>query len=353
MFDLDSTKAIEHLDRQNILGRLKSFPDELVQVAHEAQKIKPLRSWRGITDITICSTGGSDLAGQIAARLAAPTSPIAIRTIQDFSLPGYINEHSLVICLSYSGDTPETIACAKQALSHKAHVFIVTTEGSPLDHFAELNNLPVFFITCPPPSRSALAHLAVPILGVFDRIGITSSTVDTIIPAATLLEKTRESIKDTRLTKENPAKILAKEIGAKTPIILTSEQFASVGIRFAQMINENAKAHAYTQTFSHYAHSMIEAHDKQSEFLYIIVRSQLDNFATNTAADAITSILDSNKSPYIIFDLVGQNTIEQMLFGIYVFDFVSFYLAMIRHENPFYTDHINTYITTLKQKLSD
>ncbi|MDX5321488.1 MAG: SIS domain-containing protein, partial [Bacteroidota bacterium] len=101
--------------------------------------------------------GGSGIGATIAKSLFSNRMPIPVEVINDYSLPHYVNERSLVILGSYSGNTEETLSLLEQALDRKATIVIVTAGGQLMDKAKSLG-LPYYTIETGFQPRMALGY---------------------------------------------------------------------------------------------------------------------------------------------------------------------------------------------------
>ena len=67
--------------------------------------------------VVVMGMGGSGIAGDVLAALAGPSSPVPVIVVKDPAVPAFVGARSLVIALSFSGTTAETIAGASEVLS--------------------------------------------------------------------------------------------------------------------------------------------------------------------------------------------------------------------------------------------
>jgi glucose/mannose-6-phosphate isomerase len=58
-----------------------------------------------IRSILICGLGGSGIGGTIVSDIISSKVKIPIAATKDYSIPNFVNEHTLVIANSYSGNT--------------------------------------------------------------------------------------------------------------------------------------------------------------------------------------------------------------------------------------------------------
>ncbi|MFA7309163.1 MAG: SIS domain-containing protein [Patescibacteria group bacterium] len=349
MFDLDSLKAIEHLDRQRVSERLRALPEEIAAFIKTAEKIKKLKTWQHINRVVILGMGGSGIAGEIAKNIVDFEGSIPVTSIHDTSLPNYIDQQTLVIGVSFSGSTAETLISVKKAIEQGAPTVLICHEDSPLDILSIEHNLPVFHVTSPEPPRFATANLLVPILIILDRVGALSEVSKNLTTASSELTTLREQIKPTKITQENNAKQLATTLHGKIPLILSAPGISSTSLRFAQSMNENAKSYAFYYPVSEFAHNMIEAREKENPFYYVIVRSSFEDRFIDHAFTAIQKGLERDGIPYITVQLEGKTLLSQLLYGLSFFDYVSYYAALLKKENPHYIDNIEFYKKHLKK----
>jgi glucose/mannose-6-phosphate isomerase len=126
----------------NYLGpELAKFSSQ-IRYALEQYK-KPNLNVSKIQHIVICGMGGSGIAGLMIKKYFAPKAPFPIEVIPDYTIPGYVNAHTLVILCSYSGNTEETLNCARLAKESGAQLLAITTGGA-LQTWANQHNVPVF-----------------------------------------------------------------------------------------------------------------------------------------------------------------------------------------------------------------
>jgi len=86
-----------------------------------------------IRNVIITGLGGSGIGGSIVAQVTEKEIKIPILVNKDYFLPNYVDQHTLVIVSSYSGNTEETVQCFEMALEKKAKICCVTAGGKILE----------------------------------------------------------------------------------------------------------------------------------------------------------------------------------------------------------------------------
>src|SRR4030065_1325904 len=145
MRDIDSREIIAKLDKQNVLGSVESLPDQCLHAWEDASKIEVPETYRKVNKVVMTGMGGSGLGARVIESLFSDTLKVPFVRVNDFNLPKWIDEETLVICSSYSGETEETIAAARQAIE-KNTKWMAIGSGNTLLKMAQEHNVPFYQI---------------------------------------------------------------------------------------------------------------------------------------------------------------------------------------------------------------
>jgi glucose/mannose-6-phosphate isomerase len=190
--------------------------------------------------VVVAGMGGSGVAGDVLAALAAPSAAVPVVTVKYDRLPRYVGEGTLVIALSYSGDTDETCAAAEQGLSAGARLVAVSS-GGRLSDLARGAGAPV--VPLPPgmPPRAALWSLVVPVLAVAEAAGVLPGASADVPAAADALDAAAATLGPDVPTAANPAKQAAARLEGTLPVAWGTGLLGAVAAaRFRTQCNENA-----------------------------------------------------------------------------------------------------------------
>src|SRR5437867_4523585 len=111
-----------------MLGVVESTP-EMWRDSFEAARAAPLPAW-SVQNAVVCGMGGSGISGDVLCAVAATRSPFPVAVVKGFDLPLWIGSESLVVCVSYSGDTEEAVACFDAARNRGAQIAVVAGAGA-------------------------------------------------------------------------------------------------------------------------------------------------------------------------------------------------------------------------------
>ena len=304
------------MDSENFAGVLDSFPQQFREVATLGNDVAvPIKD-----GLVICGVGGSGLPGEIAKRMV---HNIPVLLVKDYLLPSYVRHPVFVI--SFSGNTEETLELYEQA--KRVADVVVITSGGELGRRALKDGKKLIRVPVPPagPSgfqpRMAVGYQTVPLLNVLVRSGVLSPINWT--GCADFLEKQKPAIK-------TQARDIAQHIGAKIPLIYSSEQFYAAAFKWKVNLNENAKAHAFCHAFPEWNHHEINAHERDDRFVVFMIRDKDD---PPRVGKRITILHQHLRSAYVI-DSVGSTWLERVFWTMYLGDWVSYFAALDRGIDP-------------------
>jgi len=223
-----------------MIEHIKNFPK------HIEDSLKDLKDHNlkleEISKIVIAGMGGSAIAGLIFKDLF-PEMDIVVE--RNYFPNTTIDEHTLVIVCSYSGNTEETLSYYDYAVRLTDHAMAVTTGGELLKK-AKLDNISYHLLPKGYPPRSALGFSLTFLISLFDKEGISNIDFDCL-----------ESFAEESSTKKSEVYALAKKIHRTMPIIVTEEDLSSIGFRLKCQLNENSKMLSYNITIPEMNHNEI------------------------------------------------------------------------------------------------
>ena len=259
---LDDPTALAELDPSGMLrvvaGSAAQIRTSLLSV--QEASLEPLGLESRPRAIVVAGMGGSGVAGDVLAALTAAKSPVPVVVHRGYGLPGWVGAADLVMAVSCSGSTAETLSSAVEAARRGARLLGVGADGSPLDLHCRSEHgayVPVVGQLAP---RASMWALVVPLLVVAQRAGLLElgPGLGDLEAAAARLESIASACRPDLESFVNPAKSLATELLDTLPMFWGSGAIGPVAAtRAACQVMENAKAPAL-------AGALPEAHHNQS-----------------------------------------------------------------------------------------
>lgn len=212
--------------------------------------------------IVVAGVGGSALAGEMLNALAGLSTPVQVVVSPAERLPGWVGATDAVIAVSSSGATQETLALAAEAGRRGCRLAGVGAAGSPLHRIAEQARAPFVPVVPAGLPRSMLWAVAVPLLAIAERLGVTRIGADTYELAASRLEEVSHQCRPASESFVNPGKSLALDLVGALPMVWGTSALSRVAARrFAGQLHENAKYPALWGVLPEAAHTQVAAFD--------------------------------------------------------------------------------------------
>ena len=193
--------------------------------------------------LVVCGMGGSAIgADLILACLPGLRIPAAV--VRGYALPEWAGPETLVVVVSYSGETEEALACAAQARARDSAPVCVTSGGS-LGALAEADGLPLVRVPGGGQPRAAVGSLSMPLLATLEAAGLCHEHAGDVAAAADQLEADNAILGPDGPDDGNPAKSLARRLEKRLAVVYGAGPTAPVARRWKGQVNENAKAPAF------------------------------------------------------------------------------------------------------------
>lgn len=294
-----------------------------------------------IKNIVLSGLGGSAIGGDLLQNFFRTELKYPYVVNRNYELPPYADENTLVIASSYSGNTEETLAAAEKAIERKCQVACITT-GGKLEEFAKKHKLPIGIMMKGYQPRFALWVNFFTLLKLVQSLKLVPEQNDVVNSIIGLLKRKGEAYSQP----VNEALTLAEGFVGFIPLVYAvSEYTSAIGARYKGQFNENAKLHAFYGLLPELDHNEILGWDtfepKQINLKLINIMDQ-DYHPQVKKRYEITSEIIKKKGCEIVNIQSKEKTWKERLVDvIYLGDWLTYYLAVIRGINPTSIDNIN------------
>ncbi|MFH1687599.1 MAG: bifunctional phosphoglucose/phosphomannose isomerase [bacterium] len=340
MADIDNVELIRSMDPQNMYNAVFDMPEHIIEGIRLGHlwRIDP-DEFSEIRNIVVVGMGGSAIAGDLCYSLLRSQLLVPFSVVRGHVLPEYVDDETLVIASSYSGNTDETIAAVEDALLRKAMLVAFTT-GGLLKEICDLNQIPLGDLPTGIQPRAALGYSFTMMLLFLERIGLAPGAEDQLKQLTAGLQRYREVYIEDNASEQNTAKNLARRLQGKISIIYTGPSLTdSVGVRLKGQICENSKQLAFVNQFSEFNHNelvgwspLVEAH--LEHLIVIILRDAEDTPQIRTRMNIVRDIIKERGVDVIEMHTKGNSRLERMFSLVQLGDFISYYLAVLNDVDP-------------------
>tara|TARA_B100001287_G_scaffold276658_1_gene288505 strand:- start:11153 stop:12136 length:984 start_codon:yes stop_codon:yes gene_type:complete len=300
---------------------VKQFTNQLTDALSIGKKARLTLPKKSINSIVITGLGGSGIGGTIAKQLVANQIKVPLIVNNDYHLPAFVNENTLVIVSSFSGNTEETLEALKQAQSVNAEISCITS-GGKLAEIAIENNYNLIILPEAFSPRAMLTYSIVQQFFLFKHYGIIDdSFIGKIQATVTFLDNEVELIKDL-------AHKTALALHSKTFVIYSEASIEGVAIRLRQQINENSKSLGWHHVVPEMNHNeLVGWAGGKPEYTVILLRTSYEFSRSKVRLDISKEIIKKYTPNIIELVAKGDSLIEQSFYHILLGDWISVYLA--------------------------
>lgn len=321
----------------------------------EESLLDKVKDWGRPRSVVITGVGGSGISGRIAQSLAHVSSSIPVVAVGGFSLPTWVGSSDVVIALSCSGGTEETIAGAIEAGRRGALVIAITSPGSKLDSVLDqIRDSITFNIDAQGRMpRASMWTLLTPLLLIGDALGIFSISRAQLHSVADLVDEiNRDCAVETSLD-ENPGKLLGLQFAQSLPMVWGTGAFGGVvAYRVTSQLAENAKIPAIHGEMPESQHNQIVVLDGPyaagsledlfedvntsglGQFRIFILKDTKGDIGAERRANVVNEIAGERGVKVTFIEAQGSDPLERMASLIALTDWASVYAALALGINP-------------------
>ncbi|MCX7731071.1 MAG: SIS domain-containing protein [Candidatus Caldatribacterium sp.] len=310
---------------------LCAFPEHICE-GYERGKEAVSKPYAGSLKVLLfCGIGGSGISGRILERLLMSSLPIPFLVISSPPLPPWVGEETLCMVATYSGNTEETLALAREARKRKARLLLLS-QGGALAREREEEDL---FVCLPGglQPRFALGYMLGGLLGALEMLFPSLSFRQD-------LEETQKYLKatlPTYATSESLPCRLAQEIASAIPVFIGIEHYTDFAAwRCKTQCNENAKHVAFASTLPEAMHNEIVGffHPDSLPLVFCALHDPEEPLFCTTMARAYLRHVAKRKMKTFEVWAEGKSPLCRALSLVAFGDWLSLHLARIHAEDP-------------------
>jgi len=337
MHSLDDRLTFERLDPEGLLDRIRALPEQCREAWQQAKSFPFPREFAEIDSVLVLGMGGSAIAGDIVRSLALRSGQKTVSVLRGYDLPPWVDERTLVVACSFSGETEETLSAFGKALATRAKKLVITTGGRLLA-LAKPEQVPAYVFQYTSEPRSALGHSLMPLLALSAAAGVLPDQSLDVDEAIALMESLRQEIGDAIPLEKNAAKQLATRLQGKLPVIFAAEALTEAAHRWKTQLNENSKVWAFCEEIPELNHNTVEGFAlppaiARSAHVVFLHHPKL-NPRNVLRYSGTRDLLEAAGIPREQVEARGESDLARVLTAIYFGDWVSYYLAMQNGVRP-------------------
>ena len=332
-------EQVRQLDPDDMYTKIYDFPQQLQEgfalpIRGDLSAIKAAN----FKNIVITGMGGSAIGGDILRSYLASDLKLPIIINRNYKLPGFVDQDTLLIAASYSGNTEESLSAFAEGEKRGCKIFITTT-GGKLGAMATAGGYPHVILPKGYQPRAALGYSFGPLLNFVEQVGFVSGQHKLIEETCRHLSERRKDFAVDMPAKNNLAKQIAAKLKGKIAIIYAgADYYDTTALRFKGQISENAKQLAYANVCPEFNHNELAGQEYPQELLaklaIIFLTGPADGEGVANRYKVVNEIVSGKGIETVFIRADGPNRLAEIFSLIQVGDFVSYYLALHNQTDP-------------------
>lgn len=288
-----------------------------------------------INEINICAMGASAFGYHIVKALFENTLRVPILLHNDYILPNYITNNSLIFLVSYSGSTEEILTLGSQAFDRNANVFGITQGGSGLstllkEHESQYYEIkPVYNPSMQP--RMATGYTITGLMMMLLKLGLLTYQSNDFLKALDFVDKNLSLIK-------SEAENLASRLIEKQLVLIAGEHLTGNVHILRNQFNESAKNYSAYNLLPELNHHLLEGMkhplDLPHNTSVLIFNSHLYSPKISQRTKLTVDIMQKYKLGVELIEVLGDDKLSQVFCFLAFGGYLSYYLAQKNKEDP-------------------
>lgn len=319
-----------NLDPKNVLGSVEMFLDQCEQIWQEAKSLLFPDNYKQIKNIILCGMGGSAYGGYVASSLFKDQLKVPLLSNNDYHLPAFANENTLIILSSYSGTTEEVLSCQKEALEKNLKIIGIAS-GGELGEFIKANNGLIFNPKFNPSGqpRLGMGYMVLGLAGILNQFSLIKISDEEVSQAISEVREAQEDIK-------KQAQDLAGKIQGSIPVIFSAEFLQGNAHILRNQFNETAKSFASYSLLSELNHHLMEGlkNPPDKKLFVLFISSDLYSDKLKKRVELTKDVVTKNNIKWGEYQPSGSSKLSQVLNVLSFGGFLTYYLAMLYGQDP-------------------
>lgn len=332
MVNLDNLEEIKALDPKDVLGSTEMFASQCKQIWQDAKSVEMPADYSKISNIVFCGMGGSAYGGYVISNLFKEELKVPVISVNDYTLPGFVDERTLVVLLSYSGSTEEVLSCFDKAQKIGAKTIGLTTGGS-LARLLEENDAP-FLLFDPKfnPSgqpRLATGYMVLGVIALLNKAGIIKVEDADVEKAISELEASHEDTKA-------QSKALAQKIMGNIPVIFGAEFLLGNIHILRNQFNETAKSFSAFSPLPELNHHLMEGlkNPTDKKLITLFIDSDFYSDKLKKRFTLTQDVVKQNNITVEVYKPSSSSKLGQVLNVLAFGGFLTLFLAFLYNQDP-------------------
>lgn len=330
MLDVTADEVAK-VDRSGMLKAVLTLPDQV----EAALRAGPYPRIPTPSKVLVAGMGGSAIAGSYLAAWADREAKVPLAVSRSYELPAWVDRETLVLAVSFSGETEETLHALAQARDRGARIAAVST-GGRVERYARAAGGTFHPVPAGGQPRAAIGSMLATEALVLEAAGVLPARAALEDAARTMRAMVEDLAADVPPPR-NEAKRTALALHGSLPAFYGADALAPVAIRLANQVQENAKTPAWAGTMPEMNHNELVGWDGAADvdgLAAVFLRDRRESRAMTQRWDFTAETLRKRGVPLVQLEARGEHLLSRQMSLTLLGDAASAYLAVRRAVDP-------------------
>ncbi len=324
-----------------VADTIRSYPAQLKQSWDEISKMYVPNDYKNVDNIVFCGMGGSALGARMVDSFAFDRLRVPFEIFNDYKIPNYVNNKSLVILSSYSGTTEETLEATYEAIKKQAKIFGITTGGSLSEIIIKEKLSGYIFEPIYNPSgqpRMSIGYASGAVLALLSKLSLITVTNEEIEETIRVMNDVLTEYQESAPAEKNLAKKYADTLRGRVPIIVASEHLVGSAHTIKNQFNESAKTFSALFDIPELNHHLMEGLKNPERlrtlFTFFFINSKLYSEKIQKRYPLTSKVVEKNGVDYIMYSPRSSNRLSQVYETLVFGSFIVYFLTLKYEIDP-------------------
>jgi len=341
--NLDDQKVYKKFDLGKVAESIESLTRQMRQVLDRAGSIKIPDDYRQVRQVVVNGMGGSNIGVSLISAALSDKIKVPFIITPGYEVPASVDEHTLYLLSSYSGNTEEVLSVYGEVKKRGAKIMAICEQGeNRLARLMQKDNLPGYNFKaehnpCGQP-RLGLGYSVLGVAVLLARAGLIELREKEVEGIIGSLELSDLKLRPAEPAKINPAKRMALELFGKIPVIVGAEFLAGNLKILRNQFNETSKNFACfleLPDMNHFAlEGLTEPKSNKDNLAFLFIDSSFYHPRVLKRSLLTKQVVKKNKIKYFEHKLSENSKLGQAFQMLQFGCWLTYYLAMLNKVNP-------------------
>lgn len=336
--DLHDHDSYETCNPIGLAYSTEHLSDQFRLAWHDASDIEIPEEYADVDNIVFAGMGGSALAAYLVTSSLHDDITVPYTIVRDYTLPSWVSDRTLVVLLSFSGTTEETISCAAQARKAKAKIMAIAT-GGDIAALAKKHDYPLYQFVAgdyAQQPRYGLGFTAIGLMAMLSSAGLIDVDEAMVEKMVTAMHDVVDTCAPDVDVADNPAKQVAEELASRAVYVIAAEHLVANANVLANQLNETSKSFSTFFALPELNHHLLEGlkypASLQEDAVFLMLKSRHYHERIQTRFDITADLMEAAGLTVIEYDAHGKNRLEEMAEILQWSGYVGWYTAIGNDE---------------------